>query len=305
MSSVDLISAKGAIWVKTHEVLRPSLFLGPLVPMGTVPLGWGDGHAMELLRGVNRMKDMSRAARSTYEPGSMLHIISRGVEQRTTFPGDDDRMVFLKMMHDSFRERGVSLLAYCLMGNHFHLLVAVSEIRIGVPMHLLLTRYAQYFNRKYARVGHLFQDRFMAKICGNSAYLFNLVAYIHLNPVRAQMVEKPEDWIWSSHHELVGTGEGYLDYSRFADVTGFTRDEIRERYLERVRPNGSPTAMTELLQRAAYVAGVDVAGVVSGRRGGDYTRAKRILKRWALEEGYSLSELARTLNCAIASVAQL
>lgn len=241
---------------------------------------------------------MPRTARPPHEPNSVLHVISRGVEQRSTFLSDDDRNVFLSMLRVAFRKYGVGLLAYCLMGNHFHLLVTVSTACIGVPMHLLLTRYSQYFNRKYQRVGHLFQDRFKAILCLHSDYLVNLVAYIHLNPVRAGMVKTPAAWGWSSHAEFV-VGRGvYLDFDRFETATGMTVDELRDRYADRLSPTRPLLSVDELIRQAAYVAGVDSSGVMGARRGGDYTKARRILVGWATEEGISLADLARKLGCS-------
>jgi REP element-mobilizing transposase RayT len=93
---------------------------------------------------------------------------------------------------------------YCLMPNHFHVLMEQQELSISQAMRSLGTRYARYFNQKYHKVGHVFQGRFRGMLCDKNSYLLELVRYLHLNPVRARLVALPQDWPWSSMAAYLG-----------------------------------------------------------------------------------------------------
>jgi hypothetical protein len=123
------------------------------------------------------------------------------------------------------------------MPNHFHLLIEVNGIRTSVIMQRILTAYTKYHNKKYKKIGHLFQGRYKAIICEKDNYLLELVRYIHLNPFRAGLVKKPADWNWSGHKEYLGQSKkkvleikevlGMLssDYSKaVAEYSEFVRD---------------------------------------------------------------------------------
>ncbi len=96
------------------------------------------------------------------------------------------------------------IIAYCLMSNHVHLAVRAGETGIGEVFHNLLFRYAQRFNTKHKKTGHLFEGRFKSKLVGHYGYMRSLIRYIHLNPVRAKMVGSPQQYRWSSHQQYVG-----------------------------------------------------------------------------------------------------
>ena len=140
-------------------------------------------------------------------PGTLHHIMVRGIERTKLFRGDRDREAFLRRIPPLIERTGTRVLAWVLMDNHAHLLL-VSGYQ-GVPsfMRSLLTGYAVWYNRKYRRSGHLFQNRYKSILCDEDAYLLELVRYIHLNPYRAHIVQTPEaldGYPWSGHSVLVG-----------------------------------------------------------------------------------------------------
>lgn len=102
----------------------------------------------------------------------------------------------------------MTLYAYVLMPNHFHLLMKVAEKPLSKVMQSLLYRYTRYYNQRYHQVGHLFQGRYKAILCDKESYLLELIRYLHLNPVRARMVRDPEDYPWSSHRVYLGDSDG-------------------------------------------------------------------------------------------------
>jgi putative transposase len=146
-------------------------------------------------------------------PGGLYHMITRGNNRRRIFRSHDDYLKFLLFLESQKAKRPFYLYAYCLMPNHVHLLAEMQDDPISRVMQALLTAYSQYHNRKYRKVGHLFQGRYKAILCQTDRYLAELVRYIHLNPVRAKMVARPEDYEYSGHRAYLG-----LDSSGLVDA---------------------------------------------------------------------------------------
>jgi putative transposase len=146
---------------------------------------------------------MARKPRIEY-PGAFFHIIVRGNNRENVFRDSGDYVRYLGKFAHFCREGDIRLYAYCLMPNHIHLLIEMGEVSLSKVLQRFHTWYTQYFNRRHDRVGHLFQGRYKAIICDKDAYLLELVRYIHLNPVRAGLVDSPEDYPWSSHRVYLG-----------------------------------------------------------------------------------------------------
>jgi len=132
-------------------------------------------------------------------PGALYHLISRGNERSAIFRDDWDRGFFLSTLGGVVRREGWLVHSYCLLGNHYHLLVETAEGRLSKGMHSLNSRYSQTFNRRHDRAGHVLEGRFKAILVEREAHLLELHRYIVLNPVRAGLVTQPEDWRWSSY----------------------------------------------------------------------------------------------------------
>lgn len=141
---------------------------------------------------------MARPLRVEY-PGAIYHITSRGNAKGDIFLDDVDRELFLKVLATTVTHHRWVVHAYCLMGNHYHLLVETPTPNLSRGMRQLNGMYTQRFNRRHERVGHVLQGRFKAILVERETYLLELVRYISLNPVRAGMVSAPEQWRWSSH----------------------------------------------------------------------------------------------------------
>ena len=146
---------------------------------------------------------MPRPSRVEFE-GALYHVITRGNNRRLIFKDEEDYRKFLSLLEREKQKHPFYLYAYVLMANHLHLLMEQQAEPLGRIMQRILTGYAQYWNRKYRKVGHLFQGRYKAILCQKDAYLSELVRYIHLNPVRAKVVRRAEDYAWSSHRAYLG-----------------------------------------------------------------------------------------------------
>jgi REP element-mobilizing transposase RayT len=230
------------------------------------------------------------------------------VNRQPIFRNDGDRRRFLAELRAALDRHGASLFSYCLMTNHFHLLIRVSSIPLGVIMRELLSQYSGYFNTTGGRVGHLFQGRYKAKLCKSGRQLVNTVVYIHLNPVEAHMVSHPEEWPWCSHGDLAARTSPLLDLASLEESTGLSPNELRDIYLDRLAQalsEGAPGDLDEILLCVAIRHGLTPEDLYEGRRGGEFTDARRDFVTSASSRGYSGADAARTLRCSKAAVSLL
>lgn len=137
--------------------------------------------------------------------GTYYHLYNRGNQKKPIFIEKNDYSYYLHRLRLAIKKFDFSLICYCLMPNHVHLIVKQNNI---IPPSKLIssihTSYAMVFNKKYKSVGHLFQDRFKQKIISDDQYMINLIAYIHLNPVLSKICKNPTDYLWSSYKEYAG-----------------------------------------------------------------------------------------------------
>lgn len=148
---------------------------------------------------------MARRPR-VFAAGLLYHVIVRGNQRRKTFGCEDDYKAYLERLEKYRSKFRVRIYAYCLMPNHVHLLLESGSAPLAKFMQGLQQSYTQYFNRRYRKVGHLFQGRYKAIICHKDKYLLALVRYIHLNPVRGRLVKRPERYVYSGHTSYLITG---------------------------------------------------------------------------------------------------
>ena len=141
--------------------------------------------------------------------GVLYHITSRGNGREAIYLRDNDRDSWLEVFGEVCRRFNWVCYAYCLMGNHYHLLVETPEGNMSMGMRQLNGVYTQRFNRAHGRVGHVFQGRYKAVLVDKDDYLLELCRYIVLNPVRAQMVRTAKDWRWSSYRATAGLVEPF------------------------------------------------------------------------------------------------
>ena len=141
---------------------------------------------------------MARPLRIEY-PGAFYHVTSRGNERRTIFQSNRDREKYLSYLESAHERYGAVIHVYCLMGNHYHLLLETPRGNLSKILQYVNGAYTTYFNIKRSRSGHLFQGRFKGILVDKDEYCKELSRYIHLNPVRAGMVKAPLEYPWSSY----------------------------------------------------------------------------------------------------------
>ena len=171
---------------------------------------------------------MARPLRIEY-PGATYHVTSRGNARQATYLDDEDRLRFLRLVQQVMDRFNWRCHAYCLMSNHYHLLIETAAPTLSRGMRHLNGVYTQTFNRRHQRVGHVFQGRFKAILVEREAYLLELARYVVLNPVRANMVPSAKDWPWSSYRVTAGLSEDTGLVSTDSLLAQFSHDSLKAR----------------------------------------------------------------------------
>lgn len=146
---------------------------------------------------------MPRQPRIHY-PGALYHVMLRGNAGGDVFDDEQDISRFFLLLQECIERFGCRVYSYCLMNNHIHLVVQVGEVPLSRVMQNLAFRYTRWMNWRNQRTGHLFQGRYKAILVDEDSYLMQLVAYLHLNPVRAGITSDPQSYRWSSHRAYLG-----------------------------------------------------------------------------------------------------
>lgn len=269
---------------------------------------------------------MARKPRIQYE-GAFYHIIVRGNQRQDIFLDDEDRNVYLEKLQKYQQKCGFILYAYVLMKNHVHLLMETPKDPISRIMQMINFTYTQYFNRKYKKVGHLFQGRYKSFLCDKDSYLLALVRYIHSNPVRAGVVKHLKQYRWSSHDNYIQGGVGLVETGQvlrlFSEKPWIARhryrefieessrndkekiysvvrqqivgdDEFIEKVEEKLGRGERPIKklpLKVLLSVVKEVTGIGLTEMISRKRGGGLRIARSVLIAIARQMGYTMMEL--------------
>ncbi len=279
---------------------------------------------------------MTRPLRIEF-PGAIYHVTSRGNARQKVFQDDEDREVFLSTLAWVIERFGWICHAYCLMGNHFHLMIETPTPNLSRGMRQLNGVYTQGFNRRHGKVGHLFQGRFKAILVERARYLLELARYVVLNPVRAKMVKVPERYAWSSYRATVGLnprppGLNIVRIDWLLGQFAKTRLVARQRYAAFVQAGIGQASPWEnlkgqvLLGGDAFVAKMAAKLVASGTVVGISKRRRRVhrpsLKKLLvgvdskearnhamtsayLEHAYTLAEIGRAVGLHYATVSRI
>ena len=189
---------------------------------------------------------MPRVARAEFEPG-LYHAYARGNRKQAIYLDDHDRRRYLALLARTVEKTGWRCLAYCLMSNHMHLLIETRKPNLGVGMHRLQGGYAQYFNRRHGFGGRLFDDRYKAVPIKSDPQLWVTAAYVARNPVAAGLCETAEDWLWSSHTDVIyDLAPPWLDARRLLSYFATNGGQALQRYQGMVALPPTPALPTAL-----------------------------------------------------------
>lgn len=191
--------------------------------------------------------------------GALYHVTARGNRREMIFRDDLDRQRFLDLLGREAAQQGWLIYAYCLMGNHYHLLVETPEANLGRGMRRLNGVYTQAFNRRHGLVGHVLQGRYKAILVDRDAYLRELCRYVVLNPVRAGLTDDAAHWPWSSYSATAGDTPcpAWLAGESVLALFGSDWDDARRRYRRFVAEGVGSSAPWESLAGQIFLGGED------------------------------------------------
>lgn len=187
--------------------------------------------------------------------GAVYHVTSRGNARNDIYVTDSDRQQFLALLQNTTERYDWYCHAYCLMDNHYHLLIETNTPTLSKGMKYLNGTYTQYFNRQHRRVGHVFQGRFKAILVEKDSYLLELARYIVLNPVRALMVRSAKNWPWSSYRATAGYIEKHPCLTTDWILAGFseTQQAAQQRYRDFVQAGKKRPSPWQQLKNQIYL----------------------------------------------------
>jgi REP element-mobilizing transposase RayT len=271
---------------------------------------------------------MARKLRIHY-PGAVNHVIVRGNNREAVFREEDDKAKYLFFVAKYQQRYQFNLYAYVIMDNHAHLLVAVENEPLAKIMQGIQQSYTQYYNRKYTRVGHVFEQRYKAKVCKQDAYLLSLLRYIHQNPVKAR-IREGLDYRWSSHgayqsgrNEFVKTDfvlslfaqhktaaiRAYISY--IEEETSDKQDiQIEQAYLEDAEatneqciPGVAAYSLEEILLLVEKATGVATERILREKYSRQVAQARDMVIYTAIQLGImSKTELSTRLPVSLVSI---
>lgn len=161
---------------------------------------------------------MPRQARRQSESG-IYHVMLRGINKQQIFEDEEDFEKFISVVKDCKGISGFKLFAYCLMGNHIHLLIKPEKENLELIFKRIGSRYVYWYNWKYHRTGHLFQDRYKSEPIDDEGYFLTVLRYIHQNPIKADLCKKLDDYKYSSYHEYKNNKALFTDIDFALSIT--------------------------------------------------------------------------------------
>jgi REP element-mobilizing transposase RayT len=286
-----------------------------------------------------RLAIMARRPR-LFASDVLYHVIVRGNQRQKTFLSEGDYNAYLQRLARYRKKYDYVVHAYCLMPNHAHLLLESSEHPLAKLMQGLQQSYSQYFNWKHHKTGHVFEGRYKAIICQRDSYLLELIRYIHLNPARAGMVKRPEEYRYCGHHAYVhgkateiidprkvlsilggkaayrrfiaeGIGEGHKDEyyevedQRFLGEQGFGERMLRKESKEDIR-RPKRKSLEQAAGELANLVGAETRVLRSLDRGWTVSKVRTMITYVLVRRlGYRLGEVATYFGRDIATIAAL
>ena len=278
---------------------------------------------------------MARPLRIEF-PGAIYHITSRGNARQAIFKGNPDRFGFLRVLGDVVSRFNWLCHAYCLMGNHYHLLIETIDGNLSQGMRHLNGVYTQAFNRRHERVGHVLQGRYKSIIIDRDNYLLEVCRYVVLNPVRAGIVENPRKYVWSSYKATAGYVKppSLLTVDWILGHYGKKRQEARKRYKDFVHAGiDAPSIWDELkaqcilgskefvdrlrpaardkeeikeipkVQRLAFRPVIEK--IISSEKTRNREERNKAIEKAYFDYGYTQSEIARQLDLHYGTISRI
>jgi putative transposase len=210
---------------------------------------------------------MARPLRLEF-PGALYHVTARGDRREPIFEDEADREELLTIFRHALDRFDAVCFAYCLMPNHYHFVIETGGANLSRLMRQVNGVYTQRYNRRHGKVGHLFQGRFKAVLVDRDPYLLEVCRYVDLNPVRAKLVRRPQDWRWSSYRAHVGLSGRpvWLASARLLQQLAHTEARAQKRYAEFVAQGRDVRLWEVALRGQIYLGDEQFVGKLQSRR---------------------------------------
>ncbi|GBE06147.1 MAG TPA: helix-turn-helix domain-containing protein [Nitrospirae bacterium] len=236
---------------------------------------------------------MARPLRIEYD-GAVYHITSRGNARKPIFKDETDFLNFLDILQKVNKRYNWLCHAYCLMNNHYHLIIETPDGNLSKGMRSLNGIYTQLFNKRHKRVGHIYQGRYKAVLIQKESHLLEVCRYVVLNPVRAKLVEQPEQWKWSSYRATAGTGKPHpcLQTDWVLGQFGRRRKQAEKEYREFVKAGIGEKGIWKNIKGQSILGEEDfIESLINYVKGyeevQEIPRSQRLLNRPGLKEIFS------------------
>jgi REP element-mobilizing transposase RayT len=213
---------------------------------------------------------MARPLRLEF-PGALYHVTARGNRRESIYQDDDDRCEFLVLVGDVCKRNNWCVHAYCLMSNHYHLVIETPEANLSKGMRQLNGRYAQRYNRRHNRVGHVFQGRYTAILVQKQTYLLELARYVVLNPVRANLSIHAGQCAWSSYRPTAGkeSAPDWLKTDWLLSQFNSNRSKAQKQYIQFVMAGQDKSNLWRELRQQIYLGDDQFAAAMQEHLGTD------------------------------------
>lgn len=284
---------------------------------------------------------MGRECRIEY-PGAIYHVYHRGNNREAILARDQDKWYFLTLLEQAVDKFGLEVFAYVVMRNHYHLGIRVGKISLSSIMHRINSKFGRHYNQEFSRSGHVFEGRYKAIPIMDDAYFLTVIRYIHQNPVRAGICDRVGEYRWSSDAQYQGKRGGFVNTDFLLSILGSNRqmalqeyanlmseqieldpqeisrpdtrssgqpgsiDRGVERQVEKEPSNGSGSKLTlDEILGAIVPSTHDYEEIKRGSRRRYLIPFKRAFAQQAITYGYSLTEIAKTINISTSAIVQL
>lgn len=253
---------------------------------------------------------MPRTAREKSESGK-YHIMVRGINRQDLFGDDDDQQKFIETLAFFKEKSKYKIYGYCLMSNHVHLLIKEEDEPLALIMKRISSSYVYYYNWKYGRCGHLFQERFKSEAVENDSYFLTVLRYIHQNPVKANMVKRLEEYKWSSYKEYIESGK-IIDVDFALDFFSEDRAVATQRFISFTNEKNEDQCLEyEVNKRVDDIEAREIikniAGIKNINEIQSFEKEKRdeLIKKIKNVEGVSIRQIARVTGISYNSVLRI
>jgi putative transposase len=276
---------------------------------------------------------MARQIRIEY-PGAVYHITSRGNARKKIFLSNKDYLLFLGILKDTIDRYNWISYSYCLMPNHYHLFIETVDPNLSQGMRQLNGVFTQKYNYYNKKTGHIFQGRYKAALVEKESYFGQVMRYIAMNPVKAKLVSRPEQWKWSGHNEIVSLKNKIIDHEKALrhfddnkkkavlvykslfkkeiDNEFNIKDELKggfilgtEGFIDNIKALFcGKEAINEIPKKERYISRPSL-GKLFKNKAIDKSERNKLICLANLKHGYSLTEISNHLNCHYSTLSKI